>query len=445
MLFSFFIYFCDTNTTIIKMTKKEIKKLKKELSKTSDKELDEILDGDYNFHHTNALEILPEEIQKREYRTDKVIEIEKEIATRRRIYSKVQKHTFQGRIAYGWNPKSNQSIETKLPQDLALHTIQYAFMILYWDVVYADDNTVEAKRIGGQKNEPREKIIVEFKNNTVQIISKSLESNVCDFGSNHKRIEEFKTAFLALEEEYDAEKIESKSKELEKEKEDIKAAYQIPETLSSPPIIQESNLGILLLGAGFTSVILGITIGLITSVFMYLLFLYDAGIAFATSFTLVFLIKWSHISDYKQLQWIGYGTILLSYFVNQITQYFYLTYKFRVSDVSFWEYIVMSYNNGIYYEELRISGWGMLIVWVIEIGIAILLFRSFFANRIINYDYKQVPEDVLEFAIYYFEQEEKTEEEVRKELEKKGWTEEKQQDLVFKAIGAIITYQNSRR
>ncbi len=53
--------------------------------------------------------------------------------------------------------------------------------------------------------------------------------------------------------------------------------------------------------------------------------------------------------------------------------------------------------------------------------------------EIINYDLKKTPKDVIDFAIFHFNQG-KEKDAVSTELSKKGWHKKEHQDMVFKAI-----------
>lgn len=61
-----------------------------------------------------------------------------------------------------------------------------------------------------------------------------------------------------------------------------------------------------------------------------------------------------------------------------------------------------------------------------------------------SYQLERVPMEVLDFA-YYHLLKDKTETEVRKELSKKGWKNIKDQDYIFKSIGAVIDANDLRR
>ena len=58
------------------------------------------------------------------------------------------------------------------------------------------------------------------------------------------------------------------------------------------------------------------------------------------------------------------------------------------------------------------------------------------ASNLTAYQLERVPMEVVNFAFYHFVKE-KTENQVRSELSKMGWTEEQDQNEVFESIGAV--------
>jgi hypothetical protein len=65
-------------------------------------------------------------------------------------------------------------------------------------------------------------------------------------------------------------------------------------------------------------------------------------------------------------------------------------------------------------------------------------------RNLTKYQLDRVQPEVVDFAFYHFVKD-KTEDQIRKELALKGWTETQNQDEVFEAIGALQTTQDVNR
>lgn len=420
------------------------RKLKKQLAKSSETELAELI-KDYKTLYNEVLIELIKELKRRNYNSEKVETLEEEKTKRKKVLNRVESTKIKTKYSFGWIPKITKSFKTNLPKKLIHVVISRAMTILSWGNILSDEESVEAKREGNQ-NKWREKIIVDIKDDTIIISSKSIEANICDFGSNNKRVSELMMAFKLLEEEYDSNKIEKEIAEL-KENE-----YQPPEKISPPPKLKKENLNILIAGVLPISIILGGVLALLSS-FIYLILLYDMGIAWITGLYFGYLIKLSNISSYNKLRWFGYTSILLTYFLNQLFKYCYIIYTYNYSGLSFikklqtfpfTDYVTARLENGITFEDLELGTIGLILAWVIEIAIALWIYPFIISGKIVEYDYSLIPEDVIDFTMYHFNND-KDEDEVRIELSKMGWHEKKHQEMVFKAIGSIAYWQEMAR
>ena len=83
------------------------------------------------------------------------------------------------------------------------------------------------------------------------------------------------------------------------------------------------------------------------------------------------------------------------------------------------------------------TGWiGLLISWVLQLVITYFVGILRLSSILISYSLERVPMKVVDFAYYHFVKE-KTEDQVREELSKMGWTEKQDQEEVFESIGAM--------
>jgi len=410
--------------------------MKKIISEKSDNELDEII-SDYKDVFNDVLEALSVELKKRNYRTEKLKEIEAEKDKRIEINNRVKTTKLKKKVAFNWTPKYSDNIETKLPEKLAVKCIYRAMNAIWWDIVYYEENDIEAKR-KDDWNKWTEKISVKVEQGVINITSKSLKNDFCDFGRNSKRVEELKLAFKILENEYDAIEIAKELEGFSKKEEENK--YQIPETLSKPPEQKEKKAVFLFVGGALTSLILGGILALFSSL-IYVIFLYDFVIGLLTAISFGYLIRLSNISDFDKIKWIGFGSIGLTYILSHIFRFMYIVSQNNIENASILDYLIAKLNSGLQFKDLNLGWIGLIVAWIIEVGIAILFYYLRVAQKVIVYDLENAPQDVVDFAIYLFN-EEKDEDAVRIELTKKGWCEKEQQDLIFKAIGAEISRQD---
>lgn len=405
------------------------------MSEYTNKDLDEVL-LDFKRVNSDILIATCKELEKRSYKTDKIELIESEIEIRNKIFRTAASKNFPLKVSFKWTPRQIASSKSKLPKELVIKNIQRAMLALDWDVVHFDKNTLEGKR-RNEFNKWTEKITVEL-TEKLKITSKSLQNDLVDFGKNNRRIEELKLAFSLIEAEYDSKTIETDLEELKIIEE--KTKYQVPDELTKPKNLKEKKMGILVGGGILTSVIIGAVLAVLSNV-IYIILLFDSGIGFLTALAFGYLIKVSGISDFKTIKLIGFGSITLTYFFSQIFRLIYIVKTNNIADATLIDFLLAKLNHGLLFKDLNLGTIGLIIAWIFEYAVAISVFYIQVVQRIITYDLDNAPRDVLEFAIYHFDQG-KNEDAVRIELAQKGWREKEQQDLIFKALGAEVGRQD---
>jgi len=410
-----------------------------QLAKKSDKELEEIIEN-YKDEYTDVLEALIEALKRRNLRTDVISILEDEKNTRNDVYYKVAKKIIKPSLSFKWTPKSTKQISTDLPSKLIVRNLMKAIRSLRWYIVYFDENRIEAKR-SNDLGDLTEKIIINIKGETVLITSTSIKNNICDFGKNNRRVFELITAYKEFESKYDDGRISQELIEIEKKEEENK--YKVPNELTKPKRIGEPKSSYLLFGGLITSLILGAILALFSGI-VYIIVLYDSGIGILTAIVLGYFIKLSNISDFKKLQWIGFSSIALTYLFSHIVRFIYIVETKNISNVNLFDYLTSMLEHGIQYKNLNLGAIGLIIAWIIEVAIAIFVYQFRIAQNIIKYDIERAPKDVVEFAIYWFN-ENKTEEEVRQLLSQKGWYDKLQQDIIIKAVGALSSLHDLER
>lgn len=169
---------------------------------------------------------------------------------------------------------------------------------------------------------------------------------------------------------------------------------------------------------------------------MYFIGLFEFLVATAIAFVMKYLIKLSNFTDFNKLQYLLSGMILLIYLSNQYFQYEIILNENNYDRIGFLEFLKLRFSQGLTIKNLN-TGWiGLVISWILQLGLTGLFVYLKIISILTKYAIERVPVEVAEFAYYHFVKE-KTEEEVRNELAKKGWTDKINQDEVFEAIGGF--------
>lgn len=410
-----------------------------ELERKSEKELDKIIDNAKDVF-TDVLQILVRELKTRKYRTEDIPTIEGELQNRRRISEVVEKKKYKKTVSYKGVPEFKTERETKLPAKLARQIVRRAILALQWDIVFLDDKQLEAKRVNTWGNES-EMVTVSVHGNTIQVSSKSIKYNLCDFGSNSKAVGEFLTAFELLEASFDEKEAEEEVRQIEEQEE--KEKYRIPDQLSKPPVMKEKNLAYLLGGGVLVAICLALVLAVLSR-FIYVILFFDSLVGLAIAFVLGYLIKLSNISHLKTLSFVGIASICLTYFLSQVFRFELIVMQHHIANASLLEYFSARLNQGLQYKDSNLGMIGLIIAWIIEVTVAILVFKVRILAPLIKFNLERAPEDVVEFAIYWFN-EGKDEDGVRLELQRKGWYDKEQQDMILDAIGGMVAIQQTRR
>ena len=91
---------------------------------------------------------------------------------------------------------------------------------------------------------------------------------------------------------------------------------------------------------------------------------------------------------------------------------------------------------------LGLKGWLVVIILQLVLIYYTCWLRLIF--HITNFQFKRVPEEVVNFAIYHFVKG-KSEIEVKNELAMKGWADRQSQEYVMEAVGAVYGQKELRR
>lgn len=344
--------------------------------------------------------------------------------------------TIKKKHSVNFTPKYKEEFRTSVNKTLFVAIAEKTVEKLGWDLVFKDENSVEAKRKEKSLGVERwtEAITASYEYGNVVVKSESLGNEMWDVGRNSKRVKLFIYAYEETLKTFDRQSLNELEKEIEKK--NNWDDYVIPESLPQPIKGKEPNILIPIVGGLIISLTLGFAIAFISVKGMYFIGLFEFLVATAIALTMKQLIKLSNFTDFNKLQYILAGMILLIYFSNQYFQYEIILNENNYDRIGFWEFLKLRFSQGLTIKNLN-TGWiGLIISWILQLGLTRLFVYLKIISILTKYAIERVPVEVVDFAYYHFVKE-KTEEEVRNELAKKGWTAKINQDEVFEAIGGF--------
>lgn len=346
---------------------------------------------------------------------------------------KKHEQTIKKKHSFGWTPKYEEKLRTDFNTSVFIAIASKTFEKLKWDIVFQDDISIEAKRKNSYGTWT-EKITITYENGEATIKSSSLGNEMWDMGRNSKRVKLFIHAFHQTVKELDSNALAELEKEIEKaNKWDD---YEVPERLPFPPKSKTPNFYIPLVGGITASLLIGYIIAFLSVEGFYIIGIFEFGVALLLGFILKQLIQLSNYTNYSNLHKLLIAMIVITYVSNQYFQYQIIVNKHNFETIGFFEFIKYRFEAGLTIKGLN-TGWiGLVISWIIQLVFTYLFSILRLSSALTAYKFKRIPVEVIDFACYHFVKE-KTEDEVRHELEKMGWTDRQSQDEVFESIGAI--------
>ena len=344
--------------------------------------------------------------------------------------------TIKKKHSVSFTPKYKEEFRTSVNNIVFVAVAEKTVAKLGWDLVYKNEKSIEAKRKEEMLGIERwtEAITASYEYGNIVVKSESLGNEMWDLGRNSKRVKLFIYAFEEILKTFDRKSLNELEKEVERK--NNWDDYVIPETLPEPNQVKSPNIIILIIGGLIISIILGFVLAFVSLKGIYILFLFEFLIATAIAMTMKQLIKISNFIDFGKLQYLLAGMIILIYLSNQYFQYEIILNENNYNRIGFWEFLKLRFSKGLNIKNLN-TGWiGLVVSWIVQLGLTALFVYLKMISVLTKYVIERIPSEVVDFAYYHFVKE-KSEEEVRKELAKMGWTEKKNQDEVFEAIGGF--------
>lgn len=344
--------------------------------------------------------------------------------------------TITKKHSVNFTPKYKEEFRTGVNKTLFVAIAEKTIARLGWDLVFKDENTVEARRKEKSLGVERwtEVITASYDYGNVIVKSESLGNEMWDVGRNSKRVKLFIYAYEETLKTFDRHSLNELEKEIEKK--NNWDDYVIPESLPQPIQPKEPNILMPIIGGLIISLILGFVIAFISLKGIYFIGLFEFLVATIIGLIMKQLIKFSNFTDFYKLQYLLAVMIILVYISNQYFQYEIILNENNYDGMGFWEFLKLRFSQGLIIKDLN-TGWiGLLISWILQLGLTGLFLYLQIVSILTKYIIERVPEEVVDFAYYHFLKQ-KTEQEVRNELSKKGWVNKVNQDEVFEAIGGI--------
>ncbi len=403
------------------------------LENESDSKLQQFID-EREMLSFGLLDELEDEIYKRDYNEEQKKLIDDEIKYREDKFKELANTKFKKELKFGWRPYSQKVFNVEIEPDLLRWLVVRTFIILGWELVFENEGIFEAKRYNGEDQQTEKIIITKNIYNRVEILSRSLNKFVSDFGANSIRIKEFLLIFNGL-----LKQKEGKLEELKEEifKKDNESKYTPPETLPLPNLSNSNSLFSKSLDV-FVAIIVGILFGLAGNI-RYIFILYEIliGVFIGYSFWLI-----SKISGFYSKAGSIYFMVLLSFITIIFSKF--INYLYSPEKIDFISYLVLRAKQGIVFEGKNFGAIGMIFYWLIQIAIVFYTFFRIRAKLVLKYIEAKVPFEVVEYCFFLFNQTDNIEK-VKTELAKKGWKEEHEIELVFTACGIFADEQQINR
>lgn len=337
---------------------------------------------------------------------------------------------------FAFTPKYQSDFQTQLSEKAFFAIANQAFEKLEWDIIYVDEHSIEAKRkvksLG--MSQYTESIIASLHNGIVTVKSESLGNEFWDNGRNSKRVHLFIHVFQDIEKNYNQEDL----KELERQQEAKENwdDYQVPTELPKPIVVRKPSIIYPIVFAIIASIILAFVIAKISITGKYIIFLFEYLIGLGLAFSLKIGIKLGNFTDLNKLRNILIVSIVLFFISNQIFQYNLILAENNFEKIGFFEYLQLRLQHGLTIKSLNVGAIGLMISWLIQLGLTYVFGYLNFIRFFISYVVKRIPTEVIDFTYYHFVKG-KDEVQVRTELSSLGWTNEQNQNEVFEAIEGI--------
>lgn len=213
-------------------------------------------------------------------------------------------------------------------------------------------------------------------------------------------------------------------------------AYIPPSSLPQP-LAKGAGSPMAAVGLGILSaVVLGGAL-FVASQMLYFYILYNSLIGIGIGMAITVGIRRSNYDNVTVLGSLAVGCSILAYVVFNYVMYRDAISGFVLGVPSFMEFLVLRAENEPVYRDIQPGKIGSFVVWAIEAGITIYFALNRTLGGIAQLHVEAVPTEVTDFVLHSIS-EDKSVEEVRYELGKRGWSNPDDQDRALQAAGTVI-------
>lgn len=328
--------------------------------------------------------------------------------------------TIPKKHSIAFTPKYKEEFRTFVNETLFIAIAEKTFEKLSWDLVYIDDYSIEAKyKDTVWMNERWTEIITAtYKNGTVSVKSQSLGSEIWDNGKNSKRVRLFIYAYQETLKTFNLQDLKDLEKEIERK--NNWDDYIIPETLPQPTPTKTPDITLPIIGGIFISLITGFLVAILSVKGLYFIGLFEFLVATVLVFAMKYILRFSNYTDFNKLQYLFGVMILLTYISNQYFQYEIILNANNLERIGFLNFLQIRFTQGFTINKINTGWFGLIVSWIIQLGLTGIFVYFKLASTLTKYIIERVPPEVVDFTFYHLLKD-KTEEEVRAELAKKGW------------------------
>ena len=327
-------------------------------------------------------------------------------------------------------PRYEETFRTELDAISVLAIAIKTFEKLEWILCFQGDNSVAAVRKKG-RNRYSEEIEVAFENGAMKVKSISLKDEYWDRGINSKRAKLFIHTFLITEKEFD-------ESTLTKLCDDYKRMinwddYEVPEKLPKPKKRVTPNVWVVLIPTMIVAAFLGYYLATMIAKGDYVEMLHEIYIILIITLTFSLLIVISNYTNDKVLKHILLGVVIATYLSSIFFEYKIVTDRFELHDVGFIDYIKIKTQARFTIDHLNSHPVYLIGGKLLQIVSTFYVCYIFIMISLLFYKGKKVPVIVVNFALYHMIKG-KNNDEIRVELDEKGWSSKQCQDDVFETI-----------
>lgn len=341
-----------------------------------------------------------------------------------------------------FTPKYQEEFSINIKPRIFVEIAKKTFESLGWDIIFLDENQIEANRKGDFDNWTHKITVKVNQIGKVEVKSESLGNEMWDMGKNSKRVKLFIYAFNELLKEYDETKLTELEKEVEKK--DNWDDYEIPETLPLPKKYLKPQILIPIIGIGAVATVLAYLIAFLTVEGLYVIGLFEVVAGIIIGFSMKELMRLGNYINWSKIKFVLIGAVVLTFIMDQIFQYQLILSRNYFVHIDFLTFMKLRLDQGLRIKDIDVGSIGLVISWVVQLGLTYVIGYLRTISAIAKISIDRVPPEVIDFAMYHFVKG-KNEFSVKQELSKMGWTSDLEQEMVLDAIGGVHIGLNLNR